>query len=44
MHKLFKSFSKIIETPFFVLEEAKSDSQNNTHPYYRITGNNSVLL
>ena len=28
MQKLFKSFSKIIETPFFVLEEAKSDSQN----------------
>ena len=43
MQKLFKSFSKIIETPFFVLEEAKSDSQNNTHPYYRITGNNSVI-
>ena len=43
MQKLFKSFSKIIETPFFVLEEAKSDSQQNPHPYYRMTGNNSVI-
>ena len=43
MQKLFKSFSKIIETPFFVLEEALSDTQNNTTPYYRITGNDSVI-
>ena len=43
MQKLFKSFVKIIETPFFVLEEALSNNQKNIPPYYRITGNDSVI-
>ena len=43
MQKFFKPFVKIIETPFFVLEEALSDSQKNIPPYYRVTGNDSVI-
>ena len=43
MQKIFKSFSKIIETPFFVLEEALPKISNNNSPYYRITGDNSVI-
>ena len=43
MKNKFKSFFKIIDNPYFILEKANSNETIDELPYYRISGKDSVI-